>query len=220
MSVAEAKVIERLDRLIKKGNAALATHKPNPPNVIGFPTLDAGAFSEWRAQCLTALRDVAGTNHTYAIEFDKAVEKGFQNSAKSGIGILQSLKEDIENGYLVEIRALVISEVFSDFLAMAKHLLDNGYIHPAASLCGAVLEDGLRRLAINGGVKINPKDDLSALNNKCAQAGLYNNLQRKQIAVWTDIRNSADHGKFSEYSNQDVSDMQKGVTGFLGSHLT
>ena len=29
--------IEKLQMLIEKGNQVLSTHKPNPPNVIGFP---------------------------------------------------------------------------------------------------------------------------------------------------------------------------------------
>ncbi len=40
------KTSERLDRLIAKGEAVLRTHCPNPPGVIGFPTLDAGAFTQ------------------------------------------------------------------------------------------------------------------------------------------------------------------------------
>lgn len=49
MSVDE-RVIARLGQLIERGDQVIATHRPNPPGVIGFPTLDSGAFSEWQTQ--------------------------------------------------------------------------------------------------------------------------------------------------------------------------
>ena len=41
-------VLRRLDALLQKADAVLATHKPNPPNVSGFPTLESQAFTEWQ----------------------------------------------------------------------------------------------------------------------------------------------------------------------------
>ena len=102
---------------------------------------------------------------------------------------------------------------------MAKQLIDHGYVHPAASLTGAVLEDGLRRIAVSRSVSIKAKDDLSTLNQKCAQAGLYNILTRKKIDQWTHLRNQADHGRFNEYEAGDVADMHRGVVGFLEQYL-
>ncbi len=55
---------ERLRRLIEKGEAVLAIHHPNPPNVIGFPTLDTQVFNEWRAQSLALLHELLGSEHT------------------------------------------------------------------------------------------------------------------------------------------------------------
>ena len=49
---------------------------------------------------------------------------------------------------------------------------------------------------------------------------MYSNLVRKQIAVWTDIRNNAAHGKFVEYSLEDVRKMHEDVSEFLAKHLT
>ena len=48
--------IERLQQLIQKGQVVLQTHRPNPPNVIGFPTLDSGQFTAWQTQVLSYLQ--------------------------------------------------------------------------------------------------------------------------------------------------------------------
>ena len=103
---------------------------------------------------------------------------------------------------------------------MVEHLLEHGYKDPAASLCGAVLEQGLRRIATNRGFRVRERDDLSALNRKLASKGVYKRLVQKRLGVWTDVRNAADHGRFTEYSKEDVAEMRQGVSTFLADHLT
>ena len=216
----DERLLSRLDELITKADQVLATHKPNPPNVIGFPTLDSAAFTGWQAQSLAFLRSLLGDDHVYVERFRSNVDQGFQGSVEAGKGILAAVREDVALGYLLRVKALVAAEVFSDFVEMGEHLLDAGYKDPAASLAGAVLENGLRQIATEHGIKLKAKEDLSSLNSKCAQAGLYNRLTQKKLQVWTDVRNHADHGEFDQYTESDVRAMLAGVTDFLGTHLT
>ncbi|MGI8996488.1 MAG: HEPN domain-containing protein [Pyrinomonadaceae bacterium] len=137
----------------------------------------------------------------------------------SGRGILRAVREDIEGGYLKRIEALVSADIFTDFLEMAEHLLEKGYKDPAASLVGAVLEDGLRKICAKISVTVKSQEDISSLNKKLADAQVYNRLMQKKVQVWNDIRNNADHAKFSEYSKDDVKEMLKGVTDFLAQYL-
>jgi predicted nucleotide-binding protein len=78
-----------------KGEAVLSTHRPLPPNAFGFPTLDSGAFNEWRTQALVCLKSLFGAKHTYVEHFDEQVKQGYQGTVKSGIGILKAAKEDL-----------------------------------------------------------------------------------------------------------------------------
>ena len=114
---------------------------------------------------------------------------------------------------------MAAAEVFSDFLEQAEHLLEHGYSAPAASLSGAVLENGMRSLAERNGIPVKPRDDLSALNSKLAANNVYSRLRQKQVAVWIDVRNSADHGRFDEFGETDVADLAKGVRSFLTEML-
>lgn len=215
----DERVLKRLDELIEKADQVIATHTPNPPNVIGFPTLNEGAFSEWQTQCLAFLVNLFGEGHVYVEGFRAKVDKGFPSVVRSGNGILIAVREDVAGGYLSRLKALVAVDVFSDFVEMGEHLLDSGYKDPAASLAGAVLENGLRQIATEQGLKVRPRDDLSALNSKLAQAGVYNRLTQKKLQVWTDVRNHADHGEFDGYTESDVRDMLAGVADFLTMHL-
>lgn len=145
--------------------------------------------------------------------------KGFRSQAETGIGILKAAREDIDKGYIINVRTLLTAEVFTDFLEMSEHLLDRDYYIPAASLIGAVLEDSLRKMLIKNGVKIGGGDDLNALNQKCVDAEIYNQVKRKEVQLWTDIRNKADHGNFDQIDKEQVKRMLDGVTHFLGEYL-
>ena len=209
----------RIGRPLEKGSTVLRTHSPNPPHVMGFPTLAPGAFAEWRAQSLSLLTELLGADHVYTTDFVQKVGKGYTSCVEAGPGILRAVDEDLEEGLLTDVRTLVSAEVFTDFLGMAKHLLERGYRDPAASLCGAVLEQGLRRIATKEGIKVRDRDDLGALNQKLAAKGVYTRLVQKRVTVWTDVRNAADHGEFSQYSKTDVEEMHTGVGSFLAARL-
>ena len=213
------KIIERLTLLIQKADVVIATYKANRDGVIG-QNLSREKYHEWRVQSLSALVDIVGENHTYVENFDKVTEKGaYQLVAQSGRGIIVALKEDVENGYLDKIRNLVVAEIFTDLMDMAQHLIEKGFKDASAMLCGAVLEDGLRRIAIAQNITVRSRDDLSVLNQKCAQAGVYNSIVRKQVELWTAIRNHADHGRFSDYSLEDVKDTHRNIVDFLAKYL-
>jgi hypothetical protein len=89
---------EKVERLIQKGQEVLKTHRPNPPGVIGFPTLDSGAFSAWQTQCLHFLESHFPSASTYVTSFRDKIKQGYTGTVQAGIGMLESVKEDLEAG--------------------------------------------------------------------------------------------------------------------------
>jgi len=219
MKQVKEKIIERIDQLLQKAERVKATYTPNPPNVIGFPTLDEDAFLEWKSNTEQLITLVAGANSVYHKNFIESVKRGHRGHVDSGIGILRALKEDLQGGFLDNIKGLVIAEVFADFLDMASHLLESGYKDSAASLVGAVLEDGLRKIATKHNIQVKNNDDIGSLNTKIADQDIYNRLAQRQIQTWKALRDSADHGKFNEYKAEDVEDVLNGVRRFLTEQL-
>ena len=180
--------------------------------------MDSGLFAEWQSQSLSYLVNLLMV-HTIPMwtvlkEGKTALSVRSANRSRN----LRAVKEDIEGGYLQKIRSLLEAEVFSDFLDMAQHLHDTGYRPPSAFLAGAVLEDGLRKIAEAHTIQLKPKETISSLNDKCRDV-VYNQLVWRKIQVWGDIRNKADHGKFDQYLEDDVSAMIDGVQSFLAEHL-
>jgi hypothetical protein len=215
MAVDETLLV-RLDELLEKGNRVLSSGEEMMYSDNTF--VDKDLFSEWRVGSEAFILRLLGEGHVYYQRFSE-VSEPYGDATLKGLGILRALKEELEGGYLTTVRSLVAAEVFTDFLDMADHLLDAGFKDPAASLTGAVLEDGLRRICREKNITVKSKDDLDSLNHRLADAQAYNRLTQKKLKVWTDVRNHADHGEFGEYTAEDVHAMLAGVHGFLADHL-
>ena len=212
----DEQIRKRIDALIEKGAAVLSTVRPSSPGVIGLPTLSVQAYINWRTQSLTFLTDFLGPDHTYTSSFRTATDSGrYVSSARAGIGILEAVLEDVEQGYIETVRQLITAEVWSDLFDQAGYLLNSGYEAPAASLAGALLENGLRSVAGSNGVAVKDGDNLPSLNQKLADKGVYNRLTQKKVSFWTDVRNAADHGRFEQLDRTDVDDLVKGSQSLL-----
>jgi hypothetical protein len=174
----EDRLTNRVEQLIRKADAVLATEGSDA--YIG-DQVEYGIFVEWQTQALNFLTNLLGTGHVYVESFKKTVNESSPSQVEAGQGILRAVREDIQGGYLTDVRALVSAEVFTDFLEMAEHLHEGGYKDPAASLAGAVLEDGLRKIAATHGIKAKTKDDLGSLNQRIADGNVYSRLMQKKI---------------------------------------
>lgn len=149
--------------------------------------------------------------------------KGFEGlKLKPIMGSIFALKDDLENDYLKNYGEIIRSEVFSDFLEMAEYLLKQGYKDPSAVLIGSVLEEHLRQLCLKYGIPVEitkngkpvPKK-ADSLNSELASVGSYNKLDQKSVTSWLDLRNKAAHGKYDEYSKEQVELMHQGVMDFM-----
>jgi hypothetical protein len=141
-------------------------------------------------------------------------------------GLLRSVKEDMAKGFLDDIADRIEAAVAADYLTQAEALMAEGgkgaYDHvPAAVLAGAVLEKALRSMCDRNNPAI-PTDfpdgkhkTMNPLIDDLKKAGLFNEMRAKQLRAWADIRNHAAHGKFSEFTANDVGLMIRGISDFL-----
>lgn len=214
------KLIERTVQLLTKAqNVAGTRYNDSSENVFAPDEVNSTAFHEWKNNTQNFILLVCGETSPYYKNFIDGVKSAYPSDVDHGIGILRALKEDLGLGYLSRVKDLVSAEIFTDFIEMAQHLLDNNYKDPAASLVGAVLENGLRQIAQKHTIAVKPGDDIGALNTKLADKEVYSRLIQKQIQAWKAIRDSADHGKFNDYKKEDVETMLSGVQRFLMENL-
>ena len=208
--------LERVRRLIAKGESV--TLRPTGEQYVTGPKrYQADEFFAWRTQALSFLRGTLPPAHTYVQEFERTVMEPEHDHLRAGVGILQALSEDLEGGYLAELRTLLTAEVFTDFLAIAEHLLESGYHFAAASVAGAVLEDALRRCLADHGVKA--ASNLESLSQIALDKGILTPIVYKQLKVWIDVRNNADHGRFDAVDSAVVASMLRDLPAFLHRDL-
>jgi hypothetical protein len=210
---------KRVGQLIEQSSGVLAT-KTN--GLYGSVDVDSGALAGLRASVLSFIAMVYGKDHSHYSEFDSATNGSFENNAKKGHAILLSIQNEIEGGWVFSVKQLISAEIFSDFLEMAEHLLSQGYKDPAAVMIGSVLEENLRQLCAINEIDVELEKDGSLfpkkadrLNSDLAKAEVYTKLDQKAVTMWLDLRNKAAHGKYEEYTKDQVELMSQGVTEFL-----
>lgn len=135
------------------------------------------------------------------------------------VGILRALRADVLAGWTATIEELVHADTFSDFIEMARELARKGYKDAAAVLGGSVLEAHLRHLCLKSGISTSTATGAplkaDTMNVELAKGGVYNTLRQKQVTAWLGLRNSAAHGKYSDYDVQQVTALVDGVEAFL-----
>lgn len=189
---------------------------------IDFKSLDINEniFSQWCHKLHTLIILSAGEDSMYNDKIKKnpmsAAFGGKNELFKLNYSLFKALKDDYENGYLNSIEMIAQADVLEDQLEQAKELLSKKYKLASAVIAGIVLETSLRKLCINHSINIGKLDKMNA---DLAKANVYNKLYQKKITALAEIRNSAAHGKDSEFTHDDVESMIRDIESFLENYL-
>lgn len=188
---------------------------------------------QYYTMCKAFITRVTGSDSVYIQRANKALENPiyYDHDGRGNLpgpvrplyGIVQALQSDIEHGYMSSLRELIHANLFSDFLEMGQHLLNEGYKDPAAVLAGGVLEGHLRKLCQKHGIDIeetNNKGELrpktaNALSSDLYKANVYNNMLHQQVTAWLALRNAAAHGNYGEYDQAQVRLFVDGLSNFI-----
>ena len=213
-------LIQRIDQLIQNADEVIQTEKSYDFIVGSY--VDEELFHAFRSVSLSFLSMTFGKDHTHYDEFNSQVTDSSPHCSRVGRGILSAAREELAGGWLSTTKGLVSAEIFSDLLEMAQHLLDEGYKNPAAVMAGSVLEEHLRQLCQKHSIptettkqgRSQPKK-ADALNADLTKKQVYNRLDQKNVTAWLDLRNKAAHGKYQEYTKEQVSLMLQSLSDFM-----
>lgn len=212
-------LVDRTDYLISQGKRVIETRVPSQ---FTGPLVNIGMQEGFRTAALSFIKNLYGEGHPYFTEFDERVRGEGVAETEIGINILFAIRKELEDDWLVSIKQLVSADIFSDFLEMSKYLLDQRYKDPAAVMIGSVLEEHLRILCsiysvdvtvLKHGVPVHKNAD--TINADLVKVSAYGVLEQKSVTAWLDLRNRAAHGKYSEYTQEQVELMYHGVLNFL-----
>ena len=216
--------IRRADELITKADRVLQTERSEVNNGRKISSgLDLTEFYDLRSLCLSFFSLVFGDKHHHYTDFNKVCGGPHTADVKKGLGILNAARAELSGGWLTTSKWLVTAEIFSDFLEMADYLLAENYKDPAAVVGGSVLEEHLRQLCIKNTIEITHMDKAGkaqpnkadALNADLSRSSIYNKLDQKNVMAWLDLRNKAAHGRYNEYTKDQVTLMLTGIRDFI-----
>ncbi|WP_179347809.1 DUF4145 domain-containing protein [Winogradskyella pacifica] len=217
----EEKLKIRINQLIELADNVLRTERRGT-GTFSTSYVDNEQFNEFRNASLSFILNLYTKDHPYYESFFNDCHRATPFEAKTGRGILTSIKTEIEQGWLNTIRGLLSAEIFTDFIEMAEHLLNENYKDASAVMIGSVLEEHLRQLCVKNGIDITsekagkqiPKR-ADLLNAELTKATIYNKLDQKNVTAWLDLRNKAAHGKYGEYTKEQVELMLQSVIDFM-----
>lgn len=238
----DQKIRNRFDELIQEGNQLIleleAAHSnSNPTTELEIISTFYEAENPFVAHCQSIIVRTSNLVNTVFGNSERGQDfaedlkdrtsgnKGKVFILKYIVGTLHGLKDDYENGFLGDMERRILSIVSTDYMVQVEALLNEEQYVPSAVLCGAVLEDALRRLCNRQTPPVptnKPNGQpiaLGALIQDLQKANAFNKLKAQQLRGWAQVRNSAAHGKFEEFSRDDVELMVKGVKNFLAHYL-
>lgn len=113
---------------------------------------------------------------------------------------------------LFDIKQLVQADLFDSELDAARELLKNKFMRGAGAVAGVVLEKHLGQVCENHQVKIAKKHpSISDFNDALKNANVIDVAQWRFHQHLGDIRNSCDHSKEAEPTQEQVKDLIDGV---------
>jgi hypothetical protein len=211
--------INQLNRLLEKYHELRSSSQYN--DLSDKPKIDRQSLI---TSSIAAIHRISGENSTYSKEIIKIQQLNphLHTHTSDVLGVVSSLKDDIENGYLRTLVEIIHSNVFSDFLEMSTHLNETGYKDAAAVLAGSTLENHLKQLASKNGITlIDAKENAkkaSNINIELTKADVYEKLDNKNVTAWLDLRNKAAHGNYDEYNSEQVKLFITSIKDFITRH--
>lgn len=215
------KFLKRIEELIKEGDIVKNTLYEKDVQFSTAMYVDTFKYTQWKLKVQNIIELTTGKNSTYSNKFSEieSVKYVADQTYPHFLGqfaLLNALKDDYENGFLVSLKSLIEADVFDTELEQAKELLSGKYKLAAAVIAGVVLETALRSLCDKEKI---PHGKLTKMNDDLTKAGVYNKFQQKSITVLADIRNSAAHGKDIEFTHENVENMIRDIESFLATYL-
>lgn len=208
-------IIKRFSELSEKADIIDQTKfKPSYDAI----TVNSEKYYEWATSVMGLIQNVFGKDSPHYVNFKSSYNEfaGYYYNFQKSLGIFNAAKEDYKGGYLFKVKTLISAELLDNVLDQASELLAAGYKDPACVVAGVALETALKELCNDNNI---PLGKLDKMNADICKLGLYNVGMQKQITAWTDRRNNAAHGKWNEYTEEDVKDMINGINRFLAEHL-
>lgn len=221
-------LIARIDKLLQNAfELSKRMKKSSEPSFLSsseavVERVDEIGMKNFRLLSLSYIEKLYTKENLYYQTFFEASKNSYKFNLEQCIGVLESIKNEIESGWLNELKDLVSVDIFSDFLEMGKYFLDEKYKDAAAVIIGSVLEKHLKNVAERNEIECYKEKDgkliplkISVINDELYKKNIYNKIVHMSIIHIFSIRNEAAHGNYDEYELKEVENMYATVNHLL-----
>lgn len=175
--------------------------------------VDLEVFTKWKSNCNVLMNILGELSKPWKDSIEGEKGNSLVN-AKSIYGVIQSLQETINNGYLVSVEDLIYAEAFSNLLEQAEYLLEQKFFLASAVLSRAVLEEKLRSICDREKIVFKKqRPTLVDYNQELYKSKFYSKVENKNIDYLTSIGNNAAHNK--DFIETDSVKLLEGVKNIL-----
>jgi len=208
-------LVEKLDELINRlGPIKDSWHSSNM--VSGFRKT-----VEYEAAYTEAIALVASVYSKGSPDYQRIIH--FYNQAslhalEQAEGLLVGTRNNLTSGLLDDLTSRVLIDIKSDFLDIAKSLLDDGEKDPAAVLACIVLEDSAKRLARKAQLTDVLNKELGVVASRLLSAGVIEKSTNQSIQSFKNLRNAALHAQWDQVSAESVALLLAFLPMFLEKH--
>lgn len=194
--------------------------RPPPPNVIGDSRV-VGNAAAMVSSILAAIERNA-PHSVYVEQARKYAERAATATPVNNmLGVLLSVRQDIEAGYVRGLEDRVRDELSGDLLETADSIVRLNAA-PAIVLAVSVLEEHVRKMADARGIgtikadgKHRSFEDMVA---DLQREGAIASTEKRTASAWYAQRTSAAHGRFEEVVKDEVPRVIGGVRDFIVRH--
>jgi hypothetical protein len=193
----DQEIENRFDELI-----GLVSTLGDTPRPVSQRAQETRRMAEACAAAHALIGELSPGDKTFRPQLEALLEGNQRGLSKPSVccGVLQAAQTHFADGF-AKLRSAATADAFSDLLEMAEHLHEQGFRLPAVALCGAVLEDALRKVhEARIGPWRGPGDPSIQKYNDALYALYrqgtfpeYDNTQQKDVVAWGGLRNDADH---------------------------
>jgi|SRR3972149_7773649 len=134
------------------------------------------------------------------------------------IGLLKSIKEEIERGLLRKAEYLFVATTFDDFLDHASTYHKGGKKMESSVLASAVFEDAIRKIATKNELSETGKS-LETLIDDLTKKSVFTPVKAKRIKGYSAIRNKALHAQWDEFDIRDVGELINGARELIDTYM-
>lgn len=127
---------------------------------------------------------------------------------------LETLREEIELGFIDSIEKKAFGEVYGDLLTLSKELIDKNYKEAAVVLACGALEDSFKKYSQYQGLDTYDAE-LSKVINSLKAKSLLKGAQAGIAQSYVQLRNKAFHAQFDKIDTPEIKSLIAFVEAFI-----